>query len=45
MELDVRDLGGHLTSLGGLERGTLSRRVGEATHVVAAVVRCPSGSG
>ena len=37
VELDVRDLGGHLDLTGRAWAGTLSRRVKEATHGVAAV--------
>ena len=37
VELDVRDLGGHVDFTGQARAGTLSRRVREATHAVAAL--------
>ena len=43
VELDVRDLGGHLEFSCRAGAGTLSRRVKEATHGVAAVGALPLG--
>ena len=43
VELDVRDLGGHLDFTRRARAGTLSRRVKEATHAVAAVGALPLG--
>ena len=42
-ELDVRDLGGHLDLTRRARAGTLSRRVREAAHGVAAVGALPLG--
>ena len=43
VQLDVRDLGGHLDFTYRARAGTLSRRVGEATIGVAAVGALPVG--
>ena len=43
VQLDVRDLGGHLDFTYRARAGTLSRRVGEATVGVAAVGALPLG--
>ena len=43
VQLDVRDLGGHLDFTYRARAGTLSRRVGKATVVVAAVGALPLG--
>ena len=43
VQLDVRDLGGHLDFTFRAQAGTLSRRVGEATVGVAAVGALPLG--
>ena len=43
VELDVRDLGGHLEFTRRAWAGTLSRRVREAAHGVASVVALPLG--
>ena len=43
VQLDVRDLGGHLDFTFRARAGTLSRRVGEATVGVAAVGALPLG--
>ena len=43
VQLDVRDLGGHLDFTGRARVGTLSKRVGEATVGVAAVGALPLG--
>ena len=43
VELDVRDLGGHLDFTWLATAGTLTRRVKEATHGVAAVGALPWG--
>ena len=43
VQLDVRDLGGHLDFTGRARAGTLSKRVGEATVGVAAVGDLPLG--
>ena len=43
VELDVRDLGGHLDFTRRARAGTLSRRVLDATHGVAAVGALPLG--
>ena len=44
VQLDVRDLGGHLDFTGRARAGTLSKRVGEATVGVAAVGALHSGT-
>ena len=44
MELDVRDLGGHLDFTWRARAGTTSRRVKDATHGGAAVGALPLGS-
>ena len=41
--MDVRDLGGHLDFTLRARAGTLSKRVKEATHGVAAVGALPLG--
>ena len=43
VELDVRDLGGHLDLTGRARAGTLSNRVKEATQGVSAVGALPLG--
>ena len=43
VKLDVRDLGGHLDFTRGARAGTLSRRVKDATHGVAAMGALPLG--
>ena len=43
VQLDVRDLGGHLDFTFGARAGTLSKRVGEATVGVASVGALPLG--
>ena len=43
VQLDVRDLGGHLDFTYRARAGTLSKRVGEATLGVAAVGALPLG--
>ena len=43
VQLDVRDLGGHLDFTGRARAGTLSQRIGEATVGVAAVGAPPLG--
>ena len=41
VQLDVRDLGGHLDFTGRARAGTLSKRVGDATLGVASVGALP----
>ena len=43
VQLDIRDLGGHLDFTHGARAGTLSRRVGKATVGVTAVGALPLG--